>query len=104
MGKPKSPVFTIGHSTRLLEDFIELLLEFEVTRLIDVRTIPRSRKNPQYTLPGVLSGVGIHYRHLKALGGLRHPLPESPNLAWENANFRGYADYMHPLFQGSCRL
>jgi uncharacterized protein (DUF488 family) len=90
-------VFTVGHSTRTLEAFIELLRAHGVTRLLDVRTVPRSRVNPQFnreTLPGALRGAGIAYDHLPDLGGLRHPWDDSPNLAWRNASFRGFADYM----------
>jgi uncharacterized protein (DUF488 family) len=90
-------VFTIGHSTRPLGEFIELLKANSVTCLVDVRTIPRSRHNPQFngdTLPQALETHGIDYRHLKALGGLRHTSADSPNMAWRNASFRGFADYM----------
>jgi len=91
------PVFTVGHSTRPLEAFLELLRGHGVTRLLDVRTVPRSRVNPQFnrdTLPGALRAAGIVYDHLPGLGGLRHPRADSPNLAWRNASFRGFADYM----------
>ncbi len=90
-------VFTVGHSTRALEAFIDLLRERGVTRLLDVRTVPRSRFNPQFnrdTLPGALRAAGIAYDHLPGLGGLRHPRADSPNTAWRNASFRGFADYM----------
>jgi hypothetical protein len=91
------PVFTVGHSTRTLEAFIDLLRDHGVTRLLDVRTIPRSRVNPQFnrdTLPGALHAAGIAYDHLPGLGGLRHPRADPANLAWRNASFRGFADYM----------
>lgn len=90
-------VLTIGHSTRTLETFIKLLQAHEVQLLVDVRTIPRSRHNPQFnqeTLPGALSSAGIKYAHLEGLGGLRHPRRGSPNTGWRNASFRGYADYL----------
>ncbi len=90
-------IFTVGHSTRTLEDLVEMLRAFEVDVLVDIRTVPRSRRNPQFNrdaLPGSLRGHGIHYVHLAALGGLRHPRADSPNTAWRNDSFRGYADYM----------
>ncbi len=99
-GEGPFPLFTVGHSTRTLEAFVELLRGHGVTRLLDVRTIPRSRVNPQFnrdTLPGALRAAGIAYDHLPGLGGLRHPRADSPNLAWRNASFRGFADYMQTL-------
>ncbi len=95
----KSPplILTIGHSTRPIEEFIELLRQHGVQRLIDIRTIPRSRHNPQFNgdaLAHSLRGAHIEYAHLKELGGLRHPRLDSTNLGWRNASFRGYADYM----------
>ena len=90
-------IFTIGHSTRKIEDFITLLQTHGVEELIDIRTVPRSRTNPQYnrdTLPTSLEPVHIGYRHMGELGGLRQPRPDSPNTAWHNESFRGYADYM----------
>ncbi|MBS0326458.1 MAG: DUF488 domain-containing protein [Proteobacteria bacterium] len=90
-------VLTIGHSTRPLAGFLALLARERATLLLDVRTVPRSRHNPQFnrdTLPAVLSGAGIGYRHLPELGGLRHARKDSPNGGWHNASFRGYADYM----------
>jgi uncharacterized protein (DUF488 family) len=95
--EPEVTVLTIGHSTRTLEEFIELLQIYGVTLLIDVRTVPRSRHNPQFNkeaLPDQLKRFGIKYTHLPEIGGLRRPKPNSINLAWENLNFRGYADYM----------
>ncbi len=89
--------FTIGHSTRSLEDFIQILQRYEVERVIDVRTMPRSRRNPQYnreTLPGSLKSAGIEYTHMPELGGFRQAQPDSPNTGWRNDSFRGYADYM----------
>lgn len=90
-------VLTIGHSTRSLEEFIALLKAHAVTRLVDVRTVPRSRKNPQFnrdTFPDALLPVGIGYVHAAGLGGFRRASPQSPNMGWRNASFRGYADYM----------
>lgn len=96
-------IFTIGHSTRSQADFIELLQHYGVKTLIDVRTVPRSRHNPQFNadeLPGALAEAGIQYVHLAALGGLRHGIgKESLNKGWRNLSFRGYADYMQtPAF------
>lgn len=90
-------VFTIGHSTRSLDAFLDLLHTHGVKHLVDVRTVPRSRYNPQFnheTLPQPLRQAGIGYTHLAELGGLRHALRDSLNLGWRNASFRGYADYM----------
>ena len=90
-------IFTIGHSTRPLDEFVELLQANGVEQLVDIRSVPRSRMNPQFnreTLPDSLERVGTDYLHMPALGGLRHPRPDSRNSAWQNASFRGYADYM----------
>jgi uncharacterized protein (DUF488 family) len=94
-----STIFTIGHSTRTVAEFVALLRQVSVNLLIDVRSIPRSRTNPQFnadTLPEALFEAGIAYRHLPALGGLRHrtkgAMP-SPNTLWRVAAFRNYADY-----------
>lgn len=90
-------VHTIGHSTRSIEEFIELLQGHGVKLLADVRTIPKSRRVPQFNgdiLPPSLEAAGIHYVHMKKLGGLRHPRKDSPNIGWRNEGFRGYADYM----------
>jgi uncharacterized protein (DUF488 family) len=92
-------VFTIGHSTRSIDELIALLREAGVDLLVDVRTVPRSRFNPQFNtdaLPAPLAAAGIGYRHLAALGGLRHHpkgAPPSPNGAWRSEPFRNYADY-----------
>jgi uncharacterized protein (DUF488 family) len=90
-------IFTVGHSTRPLADFLALLAENGVSLVADVRTVPRSRTNPQFnaaTLPAALAAAGIRYRHLVALGGLRKRQPgESPNGGWRNESFRNYADY-----------
>jgi uncharacterized protein (DUF488 family) len=90
-------VFTIGHSTRTWKGFLELLRAHGIKRVIDVRTIPRSRHNPQFnreTLPAKLRSARIGYVHLRKLGGLRHARRDSPNMGWRNASFRGFADYM----------
>ncbi len=90
-------MFTVGHSTHELPEFLRLLQAHGVTMVADVRTVPRSRRNPQYnkeTLPDALKIAGIGYVHLPGLGGLRHARPDSTNLAWRNASFRGFADYM----------
>ncbi|BBJ24081.1 DUF488 domain-containing protein [Candidatus Nitrotoga sp. AM1P] len=90
-------VLTVGHSTRPVEEFIDLLKAHSVTSLIDVRSVPRSRHNPQFngdTLPIALELTGIRYAHATGLGGFRRASPESPNMGWRNASFRGYADYM----------
>lgn len=98
-------IMTIGHSTRSLEDFIELLKEYGVETVVDVRTIPRSWHVPQFnreSLPKSLLDAGIGYVYMAGLGGLRHAHRDSVNLAWRNASFRGYADYMQtPEFESS---
>ncbi|MEO8203610.1 MAG: DUF488 domain-containing protein [Betaproteobacteria bacterium] len=94
---PQPVVLTVGHSTRPLDEFIALLSARSVTHLVDVRTVPRSRHNPQFnrdTLPDALADAGIRYTHEAGLGGFRRTTPESPNGGWRNASFRGYADYM----------
>jgi uncharacterized protein (DUF488 family) len=95
---PAAPVlYSIGHSTRPLAEFIGLLQDFGVELVADVRTVPRSRHNPQFnreTLPGELAAAGIGYVHLPRLGGLRHPKKDSPNQGWRNPSFRGFADYL----------
>ena len=95
--EPELIIYTIGHSTRSLNEFVELLGIYAVTLLVDVRTVPRSRHNPQFnkeTLPGTLKSSGVKYIHMPEIGGLRHPKRDSINLAWKNTGFRGYADYM----------
>lgn len=90
-------VSTVGHSTHSIEDFIAILKAHGIGELIDVRTIPRSRHNPQFNrenLPASLQAAGISYRHMPGLGGLRRARPDSINTGWRNASFRGFADYM----------
>jgi uncharacterized protein (DUF488 family) len=100
-------IFTVGHSTHPREEFLELLAAHRIEQLMDVRTIPQSRRNPQYNtgaLAESLQQVRIHYRHMPGLGGLRHPRKDSINSAWQNDSFRGYADYMQtPPFEASLR-
>ena len=91
------PVCTIGHSNRTIEEFIGLLKQNGIACVLDIRTVPKSRHNPQFgqdLLPVSLSAAGIGYRHLAGLGGLRRPHKDSPNAGWRNTSFRGYADYM----------
>lgn len=93
----KQPIYTIGHSTRSIEEFIVLLSQFKIKQLVDVRTIAGSRFNPQFNgenLKNSLHKSEIEYIHLTELGGLRHTTKESINTAWKNKSFRGYADYM----------
>jgi uncharacterized protein (DUF488 family) len=88
---------TIGHSTRTLAEFIDLLKVYRVTLVVDVRTVPRSRYNPQFNkenLPDKLKSEEVKYIHMPELGGLRRTSSDSVNLAWKNKSFRGYADYM----------
>lgn len=103
MSHHKPIIYTIGHSTRSLDELVELLRTYHVERLVDVRTIPRSRHNPQFNrreLSKSLHNRRLNYRHLKALGGLRHARSDSANGAWRNKSFRGYADYMQtPEFE-----
>jgi uncharacterized protein (DUF488 family) len=96
-GGTEPPIYTIGHSTRSIGDFIDLLKAYKIQRLVDIRTVPRSRRNPHFnreSLPGSLAEAGIEYEHRPGLGGLRHPRKDSINTAWRNDSFRGYADYM----------
>jgi uncharacterized protein (DUF488 family) len=93
----KRVILTIGHSTWTIDEFIRLLHAHGVTLLVDVRTVPRSRHNPQFnkdSLPDSLSKAGVRYVHMASLGGLRRARSDSVNAAWRNASFRGYADYM----------
>jgi uncharacterized protein (DUF488 family) len=94
---PASRIWTIGHSTRSADDFLALLVAHGIKGLADVRTIPRSRRHPHFggdALRARLELDGIEYRHFADLGGLRKPRPDSPNGAWRNEAFRGYADHM----------
>jgi uncharacterized protein (DUF488 family) len=94
---PSTCLYTVGHSTRQLLELLDLLRAHGIRQLVDVRTIPRSRHNPQFnrdTLSRFLRSRRIGYRHMPELGGLRHARPDSQNLGWRNASFRGYADYM----------
>jgi uncharacterized protein (DUF488 family) len=98
-------VLTIGHSTRTIDEFIRLLKSHGATHVVDVRTVPRSLRNPQFnrdTLPRSLEAAGIAYTHVAGLGGLRRPRPDSINTGWKNPSFRGYADHMQtPEFAAS---
>lgn len=94
-----NPFYTIGHSTRTIAEFVDLLREAQVALVVDVRTVPRSRTNPQFNrdvLPESLAGYQIWYEHIAELGGLRGKqrlVQPSPNAYWENTGFRNYADY-----------
>lgn len=106
---PDALVLTIGHSTRSIEEFIRLLQAHGVECVVDVRTIPRSRHNPQFNadaLPVSLKKAGIGYQHAAALGGLRRAAADSINGGWRNASFRGFADYMQtsPFTKGVEKL
>jgi uncharacterized protein (DUF488 family) len=93
----RAPIHTVGHSTRPIDEFIRILKAHGVAQLVDIRTIPKSARNPQYSREALrtsLKTAGIRYTHLPGLGGLRKPRPDSINMAWRNASFRGYADYM----------
>ena len=90
-------LWTLGHSTRPIDEFIGLLRAHQISLLVDVRTVPRSRYNPQYNtdmLAQSSHNAELRYRHLPELGGLRKPKNDSVNDGWRNASFRGYADYM----------
>ena len=90
-------VMTIGHSTRPVKEFIRLLKAHQVKRLVDVRTVPRSRHNPQFNrsdLSPALHSARLHYTYMPGLGGFRHASRDSLNTGWHNASFRGFADYM----------
>jgi uncharacterized protein (DUF488 family) len=94
---PDGAIFTLGHSTLPIERFVALLQAYGIERLVDIRTIPRSRHNPQFNdsaLAGSLAAEHLDYVHLRTLGGLRHARKDSPNTGWRNSGFRGYADYM----------
>jgi hypothetical protein len=90
-------IFTIGHSTHPIDEFISILKHYGIGQLVDVRTVPKSRHVPQFNSDALdveLAKQGFKYVHLKALGGLRHAKKDSVNMGWRNASFRGYADYM----------
>src|ERR1019366_9393965 len=94
---PEGAIFTLGHSTLPIERFMALLQTYGIERLVDIRTMPRSRHNPQFndtTLANSLTAQHLEYVHMQALGGLRHARKDSPNTGWRNGGFRGYADYM----------
>ncbi|HET9598648.1 MAG TPA: DUF488 domain-containing protein [Anaeromyxobacteraceae bacterium] len=96
-GWGRARVLAVGHSTRPVDELVALLRSCGVTTVADVRTIPRSRRNPQYAqeaLARSLAAAGLRYVHLPRLGGLRHARRDSQNGAWHNASFRGYADHM----------
>jgi uncharacterized protein (DUF488 family) len=98
-------LLTVGHSTHPINELLEILAAHGIEQVADVRTIPKSRRNPQFNkdeLANALSGRRIRYVHLHGLGGLRHPRKDSINTGWQNASFRGYADYMQtPEFEKS---
>lgn len=90
-------IFTIGHSTRPIEKFVLILQSYGIRKLVDIRTIPKSRRNPQYgeeNLERSLAEAGIGYIQMKELGGLRPAVKNSENKGWNNQSFRNYADYM----------
>jgi uncharacterized protein (DUF488 family) len=94
---PEGTIFTVGHSTLPIERFITLLQTYRIECVVDIRTMPRSRHNPQFNdtaLADSLTAVHLDYEHIRALGGLRHPRRDSSNTGWRNKSFRGYADYM----------
>jgi uncharacterized protein (DUF488 family) len=98
--KSQLTIFTIGHSTHPIGEFIDILKVYGIERLVDVRSIPRSRHTPQFNrdrLARRLRSEHIAYTHLKALGGLRHAFKDSVNMGWRSASFRGYADYMQTM-------
>jgi uncharacterized protein (DUF488 family) len=99
---PAGAVFTVGHSTLSIEDFAAVLAGYGIQTVVDIRTVPRSRRNPQFNadaLPQALKEHGIGYVGLPGLGGLRKTSKDSPNKGWHNDSFRGYADYMQtPAF------
>lgn len=93
----KPSIFTVGHSTRSIKEFVKLLHAHGIEEIVDVRSIPMSRYNPQFNTSALKESLRqehIRYRHLKKLGGLRHSKKNSINLGWRNASFRGFADYM----------
>ncbi len=96
-GRQMPAIYTLGHSTRSEAEFLSVLSAFSIEMVADIRTVPQSRKNPQFNKDQFslwLDCSGIAYVHLRDLGGLRHARKDSINTAWKNASFRGYADYM----------
>ena len=94
---PEGAIFTLGHSTLPIERFVALLETYGIMRLVDIRTVPGSRRNPQYgasALAASLADARVEYVHMTDLGGLRHARKDSINAGWRNKSFRGYADYM----------
>ena len=94
---PEGTIFTLGHSTLPIERFVAVLQAYAIARLADIRTIPRSRHNPQFSdtaLAKSLKALHLDFVHMRALGGLRHARRDSPNTGWRNESFRGFADYM----------
>jgi uncharacterized protein (DUF488 family) len=95
--EPEMVIWTLGHSTRPIDEFLTLLSGHGIQRLADIRTVPQSRRHPQFgqsALARSLADAGIGYAHLRGLGGLRRPRPDSINTAWRHESFRGYADHM----------
>jgi uncharacterized protein (DUF488 family) len=89
-------VWTVGHSTHSMDALVELLAEHEIAQVADIRTVPRSRRNPHFDTSALAASLpehGVAYAHVARLGGWRHPRRDSPNGAWRNPSFRGYADY-----------
>ena len=107
MPSPPTKLYTIGHSTRTLDEFLAILSEHQIKTLVDVRTVPRSRRVPHFNIESLsefLSRHHIQYLHMPALGGLRKARPESVNTGWRNDSFRGYADYMQtPEFESGLK-
>lgn len=98
-------IYTIGHSTKTIDYFLDILKAHDIEMVVDVRTIPRSKHNPQFNADALkesLRSFGIRYRHLAKLGGLRHTTRQSIQTGWQNASFRGFADYMEtpPFWKG----
>jgi uncharacterized protein (DUF488 family) len=102
---PQGAIFTLGHSTLPIERFLALLHTYGIERIVDIRSMPRSRHNPQFNdtaLAGSLAAEHLEYMHIPALGGLRRARKDSLNTGWRNESFRGYADYMQTEeFQGA---
>ena len=97
MSRTTAAIYTVGHSTRTFDELVEILRAHGIQRVVDVRTMPRSRHNPQFnqaTIRRALHNRRLGYRHMKDLGGLRRARPDSINSGWRNVSFRGFADYM----------